>query len=186
MQKPILYYFCGYQSVSHHSPKFKYLERNLNQDYDILPLDYPDSYDPKVCLPYFLSQINTQLTFGFMGSSLGGFWALQLGNRFQKLAITLSPCCYPSMFAQQFPQQRELFADFKILENTILNSDLPRLAFLAKDDEVFDYQKTMQLLPVSTEIILYEQGKHILYSKLPQIKNKIQSFLRTQRVINFD
>lgn len=172
----IVYYLCGYQSHSQHSPKFHYLQQHAQQKIRILPLDYPDTYDPAICLPYFMNHIGQQRVDGFIGSSLGGFWALILANHYRKGALLLNPCCQPTQFAAQFPQQQAIFAGFSQLESTPLHSALPRLAILAKNDTVLDYRQTMQQLPESTQIIVYNEGGHLLHQQMPLIAVETERF----------
>ncbi|MDF7676818.1 hypothetical protein PT286_08750 [Neisseriaceae bacterium ESL0693] len=179
MKKPLAYYFSGYQSSSRHSPKFHYLQQHLQAQAHILPLDYPDSYDPAVCLPYFRAQIDQQPARIFIGSSLGGFWALLLANHYQGAAILLNPCCRPSRFSDQFPQQQTIFTAFAKLEKVPLQPELPRLAILAADDQVLNAYETRQLLPKSTQIIMYQAGGHLLHQNMPLITADIKRFLQT-------
>lgn len=142
---PILYYLCGYRSTSRSSPKFAHFQHSLSAVAEVRALDYPGSHEPMICRDYFLSQTEAARPVCFMGASLGGFWANWLANYWAAPCILLNPCCHPSDFAARLPQEDKVWADFVTLESDILHPALPRLLFLAQDDNVLDYRQQSKL-----------------------------------------
>lgn len=181
--KPILYYLCGYRSSSRTSPKFTHFQHSLDAWFDVRALDYPQSYAPLVCRDFFQSQIDTHRPACFMGSSLGGFWANWLANQHAAPCVLLNPCCRPSRLAAQFPQEHAIFADFATLENTLFDNALPRLVFLAQNDNVLDYRQTINDLPKTAKTIIFADGGHVLWRRLPEIDRHISAFLQRHHLL---
>ncbi|WP_197457641.1 YqiA/YcfP family alpha/beta fold hydrolase [Snodgrassella sp. CFCC 13594] len=184
--RPNLYYLCGYQSHSTQSPKYAYIQAAFADCMTITPLDYPGSYDAQQCWNAFTQQVDTSQPSVFMGSSLGGFWALHLANHYACPCMLLNPCCRPSLLAKKahaHAQDAPLFEAFTAWERIQLHPQLARLVFLAKDDAVLDYREAMRDLPHDTEWVIYPSGGHTLWPKLPAIENRSRLFLQEQALI---
>ncbi|EAR84874.1 esterase YqiA (macronuclear) [Tetrahymena thermophila SB210] len=124
-----------------------------------------------------------------VGSSLGGFYSIYIGEKYNLKTILINPSIQPYLTAKNYIGMNKSFYDQSLYEwNTNHTDSLHQyevknikdqtkyLLMLTTQDEILDYRVALQKLPQAHKDI-YEGGDHE-YKILPQKLDVIQNFLQ--------
>jgi predicted esterase YcpF (UPF0227 family) len=128
------------------------------------------------------------LNVGVIGSSLGGFYARHLAEKFSLRAALINPALRPWLSGRRFlgqhvhPSSGEVFTvseqDVLSLESLAVRVRDPKryLLLLQKDDAVVDYQSVLQQMPDSPKIV--RSGTGHAFTDFDQVITDVFSFLK--------
>ena len=91
-----------------------------------------------------------------VGTSLGGYWATRMSERFLLPAVIINPSCQPRLSLSKYPDAGYI-EDYPDLEVT---SGIPRILLLAKNDDVIDYRIAEKLFGDKVLVKVFEKGGH--------------------------
>lgn len=124
---------------------------------------------------------------GLVGSSLGGYYAIYLANKYKLKAVLINPAIYPYKTLEKigkamnyydgssFEVTKEHMQSLKSFEvNNIKNED-DFLVLLQTDDEVLDYNEAVEKLP-NSDLVIEDGGNHS-FENIESYFRKIGSFL---------
>ncbi|WP_321470842.1 YqiA/YcfP family alpha/beta fold hydrolase [Halarcobacter sp.] len=149
------------------------------------------SYVPKLAIDT-LEQIieiflNKDENIGLVGSSLGGFYAIYLANKYNLKAVLINPAVYPYKTLDKigmamnyydgtsFEVTKDHIDYLKAIEVNQIESQEKFLTLLQTEDEVLDYTEAADKLSDS-ELIIEEGGNHS-FENIESYFRKIGSFL---------
>jgi predicted esterase YcpF (UPF0227 family) len=155
-----------------HSPKVVLLQ---HLGHEVQCLDTEGQYRPVDYLnAYYQYTLNAPLPDLFAGSSLGGFWARHLGCRLERPWLALNPALHPSQTLARSTgtlQRFDIDACFEWTQDHVhyylnyedrwLDSEVPGLIIVAKDDDVIDPQDTWRFSG-NSQFIELSRGGHEL------------------------
>ncbi|MDC1150196.1 esterase [Gammaproteobacteria bacterium] len=188
MSKTILY-FHGFKSSSNSgkAQEFKSFVENHTSQTKILIPDLDDDF--KQAIKQIKSLINEiDPNIFFMGSSLGGYYALYFAELYKTKSVLINPAIPPLNGFEEHLGKNENYATgnkFTISKNDIsyirslhhkkiLKPD-NHLILLESEDEVLDYVETVRYFKGSAIDIFY--GGNHSYSSINEKCNKIKDFL---------
>ena len=188
MSKTILY-FHGFKSSSNSgkAQEFKSFVENHTSQTKILIPDLDDDF--KQASKQIKSLINgIDPNIFFMGSSLGGYYALYFAELYKTKSVLINPAIPPLNGFEEHLGKNENYATgnkFTISKNDIsyirslhhkkiLKPD-NHLILLESEDEVLDYVETVSYFKGSAIDIFY--GGNHSYSSINEKCNKIKDFL---------
>ena len=188
MSKTILY-FHGFKSSSNSgkAQEFKSFVENHTSQTKILIPDLDDDF--KQASKQIKSLINEiDPSIFFMGSSLGGYYALYFAELYKTKSVLINPAIPPLNGFEEHLGKNENYATgnkFTISKNDIsyirslhhkkiLKPD-NHLILLESEDEVLDYVETVSYFKGSAIDIFY--GGNHSYSSINEKCNKIKDFL---------
>lgn len=188
MSKTILY-FHGFKSSSNSgkAQEFKSFVENHTSQTKILIPDLDDDF--KQATKQIKSLINEiDPNIFFMGSSLGGYYALYFAELYKTKSVLINPAIPPLNGFEEHLGKNENYATgnkFTISKNDIsyirslhhkkiLKPD-NHLILLESEDEVLDYVETVSYFKGSAIDIFY--GGNHSYSSINEKCNKIKDFL---------
>ncbi|MEN8718246.1 MAG: YqiA/YcfP family alpha/beta fold hydrolase, partial [Sulfurovum sp.] len=126
-------------------------------------------------------------TVGIVGSSLGGYYAIYLANKFNLKAVLLNPAIYPYKTLEKignamnyydgssFEVTKEHVQSLKSFEVNEIKNQENFLVLLQTDDEVLDYNDAVEKLP-NSDLVIEEGGNHS-FENIESYFRKIGSFL---------
>jgi len=149
------------------------------------------SYVPKLAIDT-LEQIievflNKDENIGLVGSSLGGFYAIYLANKYNLKAVLINPAVYPYKTLDKigmamnyydgtsFEVTKDHIDYLKAIEVNQIESQENFLTLLQTEDEVLDYTEAADKLSDS-ELIIEEGGNHS-FENIESYFRKISIFL---------
>ncbi|WP_321311539.1 YqiA/YcfP family alpha/beta fold hydrolase [Halarcobacter sp.] len=149
------------------------------------------SYVPKLAIDT-LEQIievflNKDENIGLVGSSLGGFYAIYLANKYNLKAVLINPSVYPYKTLDKigmamnyydgtsFEVTKDHIDYLKAIEVNQIESQENFLTLLQTEDEVLDYTEAADKLSDS-ELIIEEGGNHS-FENIESYFRKISIFL---------
>lgn len=185
----IIFVIPGFSS---HNPnrKFDVLKKYL-PTCKIVGLTY-SSNDPHIIASDFHTSIKNAIKYyddediAFLGTSLGGFWALWLSKMFECKRIIINPSLDPqSTLTKYIGLNKNCYTNdiMMLTANNILDyndyydkSDLSTLLLLDEDDELFDAHDTVKHFAQlgNTRIEIFPNGNHAfqhIKESLPFIKH---------------
>ena len=129
----------------------------------------------------------------FVGTSLGGFWANYFAQRFDAPCVIVNPSTDPAKsFAPRVGQTAVTYAtgtEFEITQadieqfakcvddtNKLQNGYLVNL-FLAKDDDVIDYARTLSVIKHTNTTVVTEDGGHRFDKNWSMVIDRIASIV---------
>lgn len=124
---------------------------------------------------------------GLVGSSLGGYYAIYLANKYDLKAILINPAIYPyktldklgmavNYFdSSSFEVTKEHLNQLKDIEVNTLTDQKNFMTLLQTEDEVLDYNEAVEKLPES-ELVIEEGGNHS-FENIESYFRKIDKFL---------
>lgn len=127
---------------------------------------FPDLEAPLIPLPFkeaeaFLEDwIQTRINSGkylmLVGTSLGGYWATRMSERFLLPAVIINPSCQPRLTLSKYAGAPNVsdYPDLKVTRG------IPRVLLLAKDDNVIDYRVAEKLFGNKVNVKVFEKGGH--------------------------
>ena len=120
-----------------------------------------------------------------IGSSLGGYYAMYLADKYKLKAILINPSIYPykTLVASQgemthyhdgshFSWQAQHFNMLKNYEVSVLHDNV--MLLLQKGDKTLNYQEALEKLP-NTQMIIEEGGNHS-FEGIERYFDKINEF----------
>lgn len=122
-----------------------------------------------------------------VGSSLGGYYAIYLANKYDLKAVLINPAIYPYKTLDKigmamnyydgtsFEVTKEHIDSLKAMEVTYIKNQENFLTLLQTDDEVLDYTQAADKLKDS-ELVIEEGGNHS-FENIESYFRKISSFL---------
>lgn len=131
--------------------------------------------------------LSKEETIGLVGSSLGGYYAMYLANKYELKAVLINPAIYPYKTLDKigmstnyydgtsFEVTPEHINFLKSLEINSLANQENFLTLLQMEDEVLDYQEAVDKLP-NSELIVEEGGNHT-FENIESYFRKIGKFL---------
>lgn len=188
MSKTILY-FHGFKSSSNSckAQEFKSFVENHTSQTKILIPDLDDDFkQASKQIKSLINEIDPNIFF--MGSSLGGYYALYFAELYKTKSVLINPAIPPLNGFEEHLGKNENYATgnkFTISKNDIsyirslhhkkiLKPD-NHLILLESEDEVLDYLETVSYFKGSAIDILY--GGNHSYSSINEKCNKIKDFL---------
>jgi len=129
------------------------------------------SYIPELAIQTLEELINSYNDVQLIGSSLGGFYALHLAQKYNLKAILINPSIYPQITLKRVLGETTHFYDLSHFEWTIqhllmlqkyettITDERNFLLLLQKDDDLLDYREAMSKLPQAQQIV-EEGGSH--------------------------
>lgn len=158
---------------------------------------FPDVYapdipvDPYEAIPFLEGVVRKQEIRLLMGSSLGGFYAAYLAQKFEIKTVLLNPSIQPFITLaplvgrhtfycsdETFEWKKEYIhslMSYAISKNSI---KVPVLVLLQKGDEVLDFQKAATFYD-GYEVVIQEGGNH-RFENLEDYVAKIEAFMRQE------
>jgi len=188
MSKTILY-FHGFKSSSNSgkAQEFKSFVENHTSQTNIMIPDLDDDFkQASKQIKNLINEIEPNIFF--MGSSLGGYYALYFAELYKTKSVLINPAIPPLNDFELHLGKNENYATgnkFTISKNDIsyirslhhkkiLKPD-NHLILLESEDEVLDYIETVSYFKGSTIDIFY--GGNHSYSSIKEKCNKIKDFL---------
>jgi uncharacterized protein len=124
--------------------------------------------------------------FIFVGTSMGGFWANYFAHKYAcSRAVLINPLTNPVesfmdrrgtivknyVTAEETLFTQEIMDEFSVAENVLLSKFNPKLidVFLAKDDDVIDYQHTLKALNGARSTTVLGTGGHRFEEPWPKV-----------------
>jgi len=179
----MILYIHGFASCGN-SNKTKLLKEHFN---DVLAPDVP--IDPDEAISFLQKLIVDNKVELIIGSSLGGFYAAYLAEKFQIKTVLLNPSTQPFITLAPYVGENEYFCtgekftwkkehiaklmSYAIADNSI---KVPVLVLLQKGDEILDYTKA-EAVYKKYEVIVQEEGNH-RFENLDEYIGKIREFMR--------
>ena len=126
-------------------------------------------------------------TVGLVGSSLGGYYAIYLANKYDLKAVLINPAIYPYKTLDKvgmamnyfdgsnFEVTSEHLKNLKSYEVDFVKNEENFLTLLQTDDEVLDYNEAVEKLP-NSDLVIEEGGNHS-FENIESYFRKIGSFL---------
>ena len=118
---------------------FNILSKYLNKKYELVEIDYDEG---AIDIDSIKSELKSLGISKVIGSSLGGFLVLNLGNEFKKMVF--NPCMKPSMELSKLGVSKEIISKYasieKIYFSYLNNTELDKNAtcgFFSDSDELF-------------------------------------------------
>ncbi|QDF29379.1 YqiA/YcfP family alpha/beta fold hydrolase [Halarcobacter anaerophilus] len=127
---------------------------------------------------------------GLVGSSLGGYYAIYLANKYDLKAVLINPAIYPYKTLNKIGMQMNYYdgSSFEVIEehmNELKAFEIEKLknqenfmVLLKTDDEILDYNEAVEKLPQS-ELIIEEGGNHS-FEDIESYFRKISVFLESK------
>jgi hypothetical protein len=112
---------------------------------------------------FFESIITNNDVTLIVGHSLGGYWALKIGNKYEIPVVLVNPSLFPTVISGYPPCTND---------DTINKSH--RFAYLEMGDEVIDMAEVSNFLEGTTSIYKVCGGHHRI-----QFQNKLKDFINT-------
>jgi predicted esterase YcpF (UPF0227 family) len=159
--KTLVVYIHGFNS-SPSTEKSRFLSDRCEEcNYDFVALSYgADQFNARAVFANFYDQlmqtdIEEREDVVFIGTSLGGFWASVLAQKYQAHAVLVNPSLNPL---------GSCFKNNKTAQNTYLYYNPCTISgaavVLAKDDAILDYRVAKNALECRNKIVLCETGGH--------------------------
>lgn len=184
-----IFYFHGFKSSSNSgkAQEFKSFVENHTSQTKILIPDLDDDFkQASKQIKSLINEIDTNIFF--MGSSLGGYYALYFAELYKTKSVLINPAIPPLNGFEEHLGKNENYATgnkFTISKNDIsyirslhhkkiLKPD-NHLILLESEDEVLDYIEAVSYFKGSTIDIFY--GGNHSYSSINEKCNKIKDFL---------
>lgn len=149
------------------------------------------SYVPNLAIDTLEQLIETLLELdeevGLVGSSLGGYYAIYLANKYDLKAVLINPAIYPYKTLDKignamnyydgssFEVTKEHMQSLKSLEVENIENQENFLVLLQTNDEVLDYNDAVEKLP-NSDLVIEEGGNHS-FENIESYFRKIGSFL---------
>lgn len=124
---------------------------------------------------------------GLVGSSLGGYYAIYLANKYDLKAVLINPAIYPYETLDSAGMAMNYYdgTSFEVTESHIkalesfdvqeIENQDNFLLLLQTEDEVLDYNDAVEKLPEATFVI--EEGGNHSFENIESYFRKIGSFL---------
>ena len=136
--------------------------------------------------------INRGIKVSLVGSSLGGFYALYLANKYDLKAVLINPAVTPWIISDDYRKDEDEMAicyydnskfefnhshiqSLRNFEVVMLKNPSNFLTLLQTDDEVLDYNEAAEKLE-ETELIIEEGGSHS-FEDIERYFRKVSTFL---------
>ena len=131
--------------------------------------------------------INRGETVHLIGSSLGGYYAIYLANKYDLKAVLINPAIYPFKTLDKigmamnyfdmssFEVTQEHMQALRVLQTKEVKNQENFIVLLQKGDEVLDYKDAINKLP-KAELHVEEGGNHT-FENIENYFKKIESFL---------
>jgi len=148
------------------------------------------SHIPKLAIDTLDQLINILLSkdekIGLVGSSLGGYYAIYLANKYNIKAVLINPAIYPFKTldklgmtmnyydSSSFEVTNEHIQSLKAYNVINVENQGNFMTLLQTDDEVLDYNEAIEKLP-NSELIIEEGGNHS-FENIESYFRKIYSF----------
>jgi len=178
----MILYIHGFASCGN-SNKTQLLRENFD---GVLCPDVP--VDPDEAISFLQKLIIDNEVSLIIGSSLGGFYAAYLAEKFQIKTVLLNPSTQPFLTLAPYVGTNEFFCSGEPFEWTkdhitklfsyAISKDsikAPVLVLLQKDDEVLDYTKAAKFYE-NYEVVVQEGGNH-RFENLDEYLGKIREFM---------
>ena len=149
------------------------------------------SYVPNLAIDTLEQLIETLLELdedvGLVGSSLGGYYAIYLANKYDLKAVLINPAIHPYKTLDKignatnyydgssFEVTKEHMQSLKSFEVNSVENEENFLVLLQTEDEVLDYNEAVEKLP-NSELVIEEGGNHS-FENIESYFRKIGSFL---------
>jgi predicted esterase YcpF (UPF0227 family) len=164
MEKPIAIYIHGFGSK--YDPESNKI-KSLNKIFNVhgITLDYTKSYNSIIKeLKEFNSKVLADI---IIGTSLGGFYANQLGVLIKEPFVSINPSIEPKITLKKYIGKGIDYNNkpYELNESTVneypefINSAYG-LILLDKDDDVIDPNRTIELYKDTYRIVSFNGGSH--------------------------
>ena len=149
------------------------------------------SYVPKLAIDTLEQLIELLLekdeNIGLVGSSLGGYYAIYLANKYNLKAVLINPAIYPYKTLDKIGMARNYYDEstfevtnshiesLKAFEVKNIINEENFLTLLQMEDEVLDYNDAVEKL-ANSELVIEEGGNHS-FENIESYFRKIGFFL---------
>jgi predicted esterase YcpF (UPF0227 family) len=187
--KKILYMY-GFNSSPEESSTFKMLKELMAADpycYDVISVKY-DQTDPERGLEQLEEAVRREKPVAVIGSSLGGFFAMNLSTTVPVLVI--NPCLKPTVELPKLGGNGECYKDIEDrFYRSYYNNDFPVnhledvFGFFATNDELFSYATEFhELFSGRTYVGGHHPTKENLKAMRPEIHKQIVWPLHARKI----
>lgn len=171
MKKRILYIY-GYGS-NENSGTRENLQKLLGEDYEVMSVNY-EQKQPNEAIEYLSNIVEEYRCEAVIGSSLGGFYALQLPNKVKKIVI--NPCMRPSIELEKIGCPS--FITPRFIEFEKFSKDDNVLGLFGNSDELLGEKNRMKFKnEVNTRIHMFPAKHRPTLSDLLLVKATIEEFI---------
>ena len=183
-------YLHGFASVGK-SSKSDQLIKEFVEDNVYAP-NLPIDPDETVTVVSEIVRNSTSFPVVFVGTSLGGFWANYFSQKFDAPCVIINPSINPDIsMAARLGSNRnyltgediiitadivEKFKKYKNEASSLYNGALVNI-FLAKDDDVINYEETCKTLIYYNSLTITETGGHRYDTKWDTVVSKLKTLL---------
>ena len=175
--KKILYIY-GYNSSPDESSTFKMLQELLSAEpycYTVISVEY-DQSDPEHGRQQLEEAIRTEKPVAVIGSSLGGFFAMNLNTTVP--IIVINPCLSPTTELPKLGSDGERYREMEEEMLRTLRPPAPQFedifGFFATNDELFSYAREFnKMFPSRTYVGGHRPTKENLRTIRPEIHKPI-------------
>lgn len=149
------------------------------------------SYVPNLAIDTLEQMIEMLLekdeTVGLVGSSLGGYYAIYLANKYNIKAVLINPAIYPYNTLDKIGMAMNYYdgSTFEVTQSHIqslkafeiqeIKNQEKFMTLLQTDDEVLDYNDAVEKL-ADSELVIEEGGSHS-FENIESFFRKISVFL---------
>lgn len=192
-----IFYFHGFGSTGE-GPKVDSLRQAL-PNHTIVAPDIPSN--PKVAVTVLSKLIREAASYPvvFIGTSLGGFWANYMAQKFDAPAVIVNPSTNPAASMQS--RIGTVFMNYKtnapieitqddVNEFTKLEDELAELyngalvhLFVAKDDDVISCEQTLKNIPYSASCTISESGGHRYLEEWDKVVSAVSRLVAPKELV---
>lgn len=169
--KKILYIY-GYGS-NENSETRSNLQKVLGKNYQVDSIYY-NQLQPNEAIEYLSSYVGNEGYDTVIGSSLGGFYTLQLWNKDVK-KIVINPCMMPSIELPKIGCSQEI-ADRFIPFQEYERNDMMVFGFFGDHDELIDYREKF-INEVSFNVTVFNSGHRPTLAELKDIGHMLKNLI---------
>ena len=158
MKKKVLIYFHGYGA----NPNSDKVQKLRNMGYEVV--SFSIDVDPRISIPKLTLDIDHWLIDNFarenidlifIGSSLGGWYAVVMGALYHTDTVTINPSIRPNITLKRYGISEDVLNSYNDLE---FSPDRDPV-IIAKDDEVLNFDNE-PLLKTAKNVLYSPTGKH--------------------------
>jgi hypothetical protein len=150
-------YTHGFRSQGN-SFKSVALRERFGDDNVVYP-DLPTNADATEAILDKIVKENTNFPIVFVGTSLGGFWANYIAQKYDIPCVIVNPCFKPSISLKKYGENVDGYAQREVWLENNTNGNLISL-FVAKNDTVLSAKEMLAAYPHTASTTILKDGGH--------------------------